>query len=276
MAQIGIQRLGTGHTQNHRAQNDEGGARVIEHEPQRVMRTDRPQNGRVRHDMAHPQHPQHHKPQQGDRAKKLADARRAAFLHGKQHEQDHQRDRDHILLEVGRHDHHALHRRQHRDGRGDDPVAIKQAGAKNAQQQKHLAQLRPVFDRLGCQRQHGDQATFAVVVGTQHQHHVLEGDDNRQGPEEDREDAVDVFGCERHMARAKHLLDRVQNTGTDVAVDDTDGAQRECGQGRFGCGHKKQRDMVMSAPFGCLEDRHCAPPPCRCKRGRALKHAKTG
>jgi hypothetical protein len=64
-----------------------------------------------------------------------------------------------------------------------------------------------VLDRLRGQRQHGDQAALAVVVGAQHQHHVLERDDDRQRPEEDGQDAVDVVGRERHMAGAKHLLD---------------------------------------------------------------------
>ena len=44
---VGVERLATGHAQHDRAKNDEGGAGVVKHEPQRVMRADRPQDFRV-------------------------------------------------------------------------------------------------------------------------------------------------------------------------------------------------------------------------------------
>ena len=43
---------------------------------------------------------------------------------------------------------------------------------------------------------------------------------------------------ERHVAGTKHLLDRVQDTGANVTVNNADGAQREGGEGRFGCCHE--------------------------------------
>ena len=92
-------------------------------------------------------------------------------------------------------------------------------------QQQHLAQLRLVLHRLRGQREHGDQPALAVVVGAQHQHHVLERDDDRQRPEEDGQHAVDVLRGERHVAAAEHLLDGVQDAGADVAIDDADGAE---------------------------------------------------
>ena len=92
-----------------------------------------------------------------------------------------------------------------------------------------------MLDGLRRQRQHGDQAAFAVVVSPQHQHHVLDGDDNRQGPEKDGEDAIDVLGSKRHMARTENFLDCVQDAGSDVTVDDTDGTQSERRERGFGC-----------------------------------------
>jgi hypothetical protein len=100
-------------------------------------------------------------------------------------------------------------------------------GAEDAHHQQPFAQPGPVFDRLRGQRQHGDQAALAVVVGTQDQHHVLERDDDGQRPEEDGQDAVDVGGSEGDMAGAEDLFDRIQNTGADVAVDNTDGVQSQ-------------------------------------------------
>ena len=227
VAQVGIQSLGARHAQHYRAQNDETGARVGPHETQRVVRAERPQDLRVPHDVRHAQQRDGDKPHQRDGAKKLADAARAALLHGKQAKQHHQRDRDHVVLEVVRHHLQPLHRRQHRDGRGDNAIAIEQRGAKNTHAQEHAAQLGLVFDGLGGQGQHGDEAALAVVVGAQHQHHVLQRDDDREGPEKDGEDAVDVRGRERHMAGPEHLLDGIQHAGADIAIHNTDGAQRE-------------------------------------------------
>jgi hypothetical protein len=51
-----------------------------------------------------------------------------------------------------------------------------------------------VLHRLRGQRQHRDQAAFAVVVGAQDQHHVLERHDHGQRPEHQRQDAQDVLG----------------------------------------------------------------------------------
>jgi hypothetical protein len=71
---------------------------------------------------------------------------------------------------------------------------------------------------------------LSIVVGPQHQRHVLDGDDDGQRPEKDGQDAVDIGGRERHMAGTKHLLDRIQHAGADVAVDHPDGAQGEGGE----------------------------------------------
>jgi hypothetical protein len=90
---------------------------------------------------------------------------------------------------------------------------------------------RAVLHRLRGQRQHGDQAAFAVVVGTQDQHHVLERRPRRQRPEHQRQDAQDVVGRQRHAAVGEHLLQRIQRAGADVAVDDADGGQRRRRQG---------------------------------------------
>ena len=234
MAHVGVQRLTTRHAQHHCAQNDEGGARVVPHEAQRIVRAHGPQHRRVVHDVRNTQHRNGGKPHQRDGTEELADVGRAALLHGKQHEQNDQGQRNHRLLEGRRHHLKTFHRRQHRNGRGNDAIAVKQASAKNAHHQQHPAQLRLVFDRLRRQGQHGHQTAFAMVIGPQHQGHVLERDDDRQGPEEDRENAQHVAGCERHVARTKHLFDRVQHAGADIAINHTDGAHGERSERRFG------------------------------------------
>ena len=235
MAHVGVQRLAPGDAQHHRAQDDEGRARVVPHEPQRVMRADGPQNGRIGLDMDQPEQGDAGKPDQGDWPKKLADAAGAAFLHCEQAKQDDQCQRNHIALEGRRHHLQTFHRRQHRDGRGNHAVAVKQAGAKDADHQQHPTQLGFVLDRLRGQRQHGHQPPLTVVVSPQHQQHVLERDDDGQRPEKNRQDAVDVIRGEGHVSGAEHFFDRVQHTGADVAINHADGAQRERSERRFGC-----------------------------------------
>jgi hypothetical protein len=231
VAEVGVQRLGAGHAQHHGAQDDEGGARVVPHEHQGVVRAQRHQDVGVGGDLRNAQQRQHAKPDQRDRPEKFADAGRAVFLHREQGEQNDQGDGDHALLEGRRDDFQAFDRRQHRNRRRDDAVAVKQGGAEDADDQQGLAQLGLVFHRGGGQRQHGDQAAFAVVVGAQHQRHVLDGNDDGQRPEEDGQDAVDVVGGERNVPGTENFLDGIQDAGSDVAVDDTDGAQGERREG---------------------------------------------
>ena len=235
MPHVGIQGLAAGHAQDHRPQNDEGGAGVVPHKAQSVMRADRPQDPRLVNDVAHAQNSDGDKPDHGDRAEELANAGCATLLHGKQAKQNHQRERDHKALEARRYHLQTLHGRQHRNGRGNHPVTIEQAGSKDAQQQQYPAQLWLVFDRLGRQGQHGHQPAFAMVVGPQNEHHVLDGDDDRQGPEEDGENSIDILFREGDMAGAEDLFERVQHTGADVAVYNADGTERECRERRFGC-----------------------------------------
>ncbi|MCY1377042.1 hypothetical protein D9M69_645850 [compost metagenome] len=138
------------------------------------------------------------------------------------------------MLEVRRHHLQAFDRRQHRDGRRDHAVAVEERSAEDADDQQQLAQPRLVGHGLGGQREHRDQAALAFVVGAQHEHDVLDGDDDREGPEEHRQDAVDVLHGERHMAVTEDFLDRIENAGADVAIDDADGADDEAGRDVFG------------------------------------------
>ncbi|MPM32406.1 hypothetical protein SDC9_78968 [bioreactor metagenome] len=231
VAHVGIERLGTRHAQHHRAQDDEAHHRVVEDEAQRIVRAQAHQNAGVLVDVPQPQQPDADEPHQHHRAKELADARRAAFLQHEQCNQHHHGERNNALGKVRRDDLQPLDGRQHRDCRRDHPVAIEQAGAEDADHHQHGAQPGFVLHRLRRQGQHGDEPAFAVVVGAQHQHNVLQRHDQRQRPEQDGQDAVDVVVGERNMARAEHLLERIQNTGADVSVDNTDRAQSERGKG---------------------------------------------
>jgi hypothetical protein len=126
VAHVGIERLAAGHTQHHGTQNDERGAWLGPHESHGMVRTEGSQNFRMPHDVGDTQHRNRHKPQQGDRPEKLADATGTALLNKEQGKQHQQGDRNDVPLESGGNDFQALDRRQHRDRWRDDAVAIEQ------------------------------------------------------------------------------------------------------------------------------------------------------
>ena len=65
------------------------------------------------------------------------------------------------------------------------------------------------------------------------QNHVLEGHDDRQGPKEQRQYTQYVVGRDGHMPADENFLECIQDAGSDIAVDDADGAKRERREGGF-------------------------------------------
>jgi hypothetical protein len=82
----------------------------------------------------------------------------------------------------------------------------------------------------------GEGAALAVVVGPQDQDHVLEGDDDDQRPQDQRDHPDHHLagqGTSPGMAGrgGEALFEGVKRAGADVAVHDTDGTE---GQGPEG------------------------------------------
>ena len=162
----------------------------------------------------------------GDRSEPGRDRRRAAALHAEQPDQDREAQRDDVGLEGGRRELQPFDRRQHRDRRRDDRVAVEQRGAGHAEQ-RHREDVAP-HDALK-QRHQRERAALAVVVGAHDQEHVFQRHDDDQRPQHQRHDA------EHHLARERAaggrggqaFLERVERARADVAVDDADGAERQ-------------------------------------------------
>jgi len=66
-----------------------------------------------------------------------------------------------------------------------------------------------------------------MVVCTQYQHDVFDRNDDREGPEKERQNTKDIGRGQRHMPFCKNRFNGVQNAGTNIAVNDTDSAQSE-------------------------------------------------
>ena len=79
------------------------------------------------------------------------------------------------------------------------------------------------------QRDQGHDAALAVVVRPHDQQHVRDRDDDRDRPEDQRYDPVDVVLDDRHrmrVARAENGLHRVERAGPQVAEDNPQCAER--------------------------------------------------
>lgn len=92
------------------------------------------------------------------------------------------------------------------------------------------------FDRSinpyrGCEhekRKQGERAALALVVRTQQEKHVFYRDDDRQGPDHQRDQADDLHI--RHTVvrdGAQGFAEGIERTGPDIAIDDADGAKRQ-------------------------------------------------
>jgi hypothetical protein len=121
--------LAAGHAQHHRAQRDEGHQGLLQEEADGVQRVQGHQHGRVLDDVGQAQGDQGEEPDQGDRPEELADAAGAEALHREQRGEHQQRDGDDHGMHGRRRHLQALDRREHRDGRRDDAVAVEDGGA---------------------------------------------------------------------------------------------------------------------------------------------------
>ncbi len=81
------------------------------------------------------------------------------------------------------------------------------------------------------QRDQRHDPALAVVVGAHHQQHVGDHDDQHHGPEDQRDDAVDVLGAHLDVVRVggvEDRLDGVQRARADVAEHDSQRTEFQC------------------------------------------------
>ena len=92
----------------------------------------------------------------------------------------------------------ALDRAEHRDGRRDHAVAVEQRRAEQAERDRASPRLFALAHRrLRDERQQREDAALAVVVGAHHEDQVLDRDDERQRPEDQRQHAEHVVARRR-------------------------------------------------------------------------------
>ena len=140
------------------------------------------------------------------------------------------RDRNNVGVKKRRRHFQALHRAQHRDGGGNDAVAVKQRGADQARRHDPQVSLMRRVGPAQHQRGQRQQPALAAVVGPHDDEDVFDHDDQHQGPYDERERAED--GVLAHIAEIdQRLPDGVERGSADIAEYDAE--RGEC-QARTG------------------------------------------
>ena len=81
---------------------------------------------------------------------------------------------------------------------------------------------------LQNQREHREDSTLSAVIRLEDEDHVLDGDDENECPENQRENAVDILdGRGDSVFRAEALAQRIQRARANISVHDAEGAEGE-------------------------------------------------
>ena len=207
---------------------------MLDEEPDGHRRVDRPEDHRPVKGVKQSQCRQDHEPHQRYRAEVCRHALRATALDPEKREQDPQRDRQDVGIQDWSDQLEPLDGRQDRDRRRDRGVAVEERGAGDA---KAKQQRGAAPDRALRQREQRERATLAAVVRPQHQHNVLEGDDQDQRPEQQRDDPDHLALAENAVTRrlVERLAQGIERACADVAVDDTHRAKGQLPEMRRSC-----------------------------------------
>jgi hypothetical protein len=82
------------------------------------------------------------------------------------------------------------------------------------------------------QRQQGEGAAFALVVGAHCHEHIFDRHDEHQRPEDQADDPEDVKPVDRQRVRPEEaFLHGVERRRADIAVDHADRTKHQLGQG---------------------------------------------
>ena len=202
-----------------------------------IGRIERSEHAGIVGDMHEAGQPKRQEPQRHHRAEERGDAGGAVRLHGKQEDQDQHRERHHVAFQLRRCHLQAFDRRQHRDGRRQESIAVEQSRGDHAEHEHHELRARRAESPLGKGHQ-GQCAAFALVVGAQQNDHIFRGDDEDQRPQDERQHAEHCSARQVALVAAGSLkrdAEGIEWARADVAIDDTHAAERERPEGSPSC-----------------------------------------
>ena len=188
-------------------------------------------------------------PQDHHGTKEGRDPSGATRLYRKQGDQDQYGERQHGMFERGGRKLQAFDGRQHGDRRRDHRIAIEHGRANHAERKQYRGPPAEHASRKRGQRQ---GTALAVVVGTQQNHDIFDGDRDGQGPQDQRQHAQNRVGRDRSVADRRRDCDTecVERTGADVAIDDPDAADRQRQLARASIGRVPAQENSSSRGIG--------------------------
>ena len=231
MTHVCVERLTARDNEEDRAEREECLAGLVGEELHRVVGVDRLEDLRRVDDLGDTEQCNRGEPDDHHWSEHLPDGTRSPALDEEEPHDDHDRDRDDPGRERRGHHLKTLDRAEHRDRRCDDAVAVEQGRAEYAERHENAGLLHVATTAGHDERSQGEDAALAPVVRPHHEHQVLHRDDDDQRPEGERADPEHVDAVHRqHVGLlSEGLLQGVQRTGTDIAVDH---AERPEGEGR--------------------------------------------
>jgi hypothetical protein len=229
MTHVGVQGFRSGDDQNDCAEHQESRGVVARKEARSLPRIDRGQHLGVAQDPADPRQCHADEPDQRNRPEERSQAGGAGSLQHEEPNQDGDCNWNYVWREPRSRDLESFHCAQHADRRRDHAFAVEQCRAENAEGEEDGAPHPwPIPDLVTQQREQRQHPALAAVVGPQNEDEILDDDNQRQRPENQREHAQHVGRSDRDaVSRIKGLTQRIQRTGADVAEDYTECAESE-------------------------------------------------
>ncbi len=226
---VGVERLRARDREHDRAERDEGDPRVRGEELDPVARRQRLDDRRVCDDPAEPGDRQDREPDRHHGTEHPPDPVRPVTLDREQRDDHRDRDREDQRFEARLDDLEALDRREHRDRRGDHPVAVEERDPEHPQPDQDQLRPAPAQRRRLHERDQRHDPALAVVVGAHDEGDELDRDDQGDRPEDERDHSVDVSLGRLHrvVVGREHGLQRVQRARADVAEDDAERPEGE-------------------------------------------------
>ncbi len=246
MSEIGVQRFAAGHRQKHKSERDQADVAMVGQETHAVEWIGRQQHVRIVVDIHQPGNGDGDEPNHHDRPEEGGDPGCAAALHGKQNDQNGNREPDDIMLEGGRREFQPFHRRQNGNRRRDHRIAEEHRGADDAE---NVDRGGAAAERPARQRGERQRAALAVVVGAQQDQDIFAGHDNDQRPQDERQHAEHRVAADGAGGARRHhrLAQGIERAGADVAEHHADGTERQRQEAGGGAthglrtGHRRQR-----------------------------------
>ena len=126
--------------------------------------------------------PENQEPHEHEGAEDARRSSRCPCAEREQDDEDRERDRDHVMPELRGVDRQALDGAEHRDRRRDRPVGVEQGRPDEPEHDEVDAPSAGRDAPDAEQREHGDDAALAPVVGLEDEDAVLDRDDDDQRP----------------------------------------------------------------------------------------------